>query len=424
MASIGSSYNVPPTDAVSSADIVIGISGTGGAGALEAAIGAARSGIAEYLDPDRTRIVVAESDPGSAAHQYAESDTPTRVPLTAVAYDVDSRDLLRLPYHGLPGRAHALRALLEAARAAGARACVVLDASLHHDVTPEHVRWLVRPIIDDQMDFVTPYHPRHTADGAITKSILYPMFRAVFGCAIRQPAAREFGCSSAALEHLLAQRVWEEVGRDEAIDIWMTTEAVCGGLRVSEAQLAPAEHVSDAVDASTALSQIAGSLFVEVERRAARWQRMRNPMPACQVGPITQPHGPEPVIDVRQLIESFQLGYADLQEVWAEILPPVTLLELKALAHAPADRFRLDDRMWARIVYDFAVGHRLQMIRREHLLGSLTPLYFGWLSSFVIRTQDACAASVDERLDEVYQGFEAEKPYLISRWRWPERFRS
>ena len=55
MASIGSSYNVPPTDAASSADIVIGISGTGGAGALEAAIGAARSGIAEYLDPDRTR---------------------------------------------------------------------------------------------------------------------------------------------------------------------------------------------------------------------------------------------------------------------------------------------------------------------------------------------------------------------------------
>jgi hypothetical protein len=415
---------VPQTEAASSADVVIGISGTGDAVALDTALDAVRSGIAEYLDTTRTRIVVAESDPAMGAHQYAEADAHTRVPLTAVAYDVDSRDLLRLPYHGLPGRAHALRALLEAARDTGARACAVLDASLHHRVTPEHVRWLVRPILDDQMDFVAPYYPRHTADGAITKSILSPMFRTVFGCPIRQPAAREFGCSNGALQHLLSQRVWGEVGRDEAIDIWMTTEAVCGGLRVCEAQLPAAQHVADAVDASTALSQVAGSLFVEVERRAAFWQRLRNPVPTCEVGPSAHAEGPEPATDVRQLIESFQRGFADLHEVWSEILPPVTVLELKALAKAPIDRFRLDDRSWARIVYDFAVGHHLQVIRRDHLLGSLTPLYFGWLSSFVLHTQDACDGIVDRRLEAVYRGFEAEKPYLISRWRWPERFRS
>ncbi len=166
---------MPPPESVSSSEVVIGISGTADAVALEAAIEAVRSGIAGYLDTTRTRIVIAESDPALGQH-YADEGTRTRVPLTAVAYDVDSRDLLRVPYHGLPGRAHALRALLEAARDVGARACAVLDASLHH-VTPDHVRWLVRPILDDQMDFVTPYYPRHTAEGAITKSILYPMFR-------------------------------------------------------------------------------------------------------------------------------------------------------------------------------------------------------------------------------------------------------
>jgi hypothetical protein len=136
------------------------------------------------------------------------------------------------------------------------------------------------------------------------------------------------------------------------------------------------------------------------------------------------PEGPEPAIDVRQLIESFQLGFADLEEVWSEILPPVTVLELRRLAQTPVDRFRLDDRSWARIIYDFTVGHHLQVIRRDHLLGCLTPLYLGWLSSLVLHTQDAAATAVAERLEAVCRGFEAEKPYLISRWRWPERFRS
>ncbi len=215
MASIGSSCSVPPTDPVPPSDVVIGLSGIEGSAALDSGIDAARSGIATYLDAARTRLVVAESEEAAGAHQHQDAGMRARVPVTAVAYDVDSRDLLRVPYHGLPGRAHALRALLETARASGARACAVIDASLPNGVTPEHVRWLVRPILDNQLDFVTPFYARHPAEGAITKSILGPVFRTVFGCPIRQPAARDFGCSAGALRHLLEQRVWDEVGRDE-----------------------------------------------------------------------------------------------------------------------------------------------------------------------------------------------------------------
>jgi hypothetical protein len=404
--------------------VIIGISGPGDASVLEAAVDAARRGIAACLNPARTRIVLAEGDPALATHRFASSPADAAVPLTAIAYDVDSRDLLRLPYHGLPGRAHALRAVLETARDAGARVCAVLEAGPHRSITPEQVRWLVRPLLDDQIDFVTPYYPRRRAEGAISKSILYPMLRAVFGCPVRQPAAREFGCSSNAIHHLLAQRVWDDVGRDETIDIWMTTEAVYGGLRVCEAQFTAAPQGGDTADVSTAVSQTVNSLFVEVERRATTWQRTRNPLSFCQVGTAGQPEGPDPPTDVPALIESFRLGYADLNEVWSEILPTVTLLELKALARGPVERFRLEDRAWARIIYDFAVAHRQQLIRRDHLLGSLTPLYLGWLASFLLRAERACPSAIDECLEAVCHGFEAEKPYLISRWRWPERFQS
>jgi len=413
---------VPTTDGPSQTDVVIGIAGASPA-TLGPAIDAVRSGITQYLDPRHARIFVADSGPSDGAIVHAHERSAGAVPLAAVAYDVDSRDLLRVPYHGLPGRVHALRALLEAARACGARACAILDAGLP-GTTADRIRWLVRPVLDADADLVTAYYPRHPVEGAITKSILYPMFRAIFNCPIRQPAAREFGCSNRALSYLLAQQVWEEEDRDAAIDIWITTEAVCGGLRMCEAQLRGPQHDLDVADVATSIAQVAGALFLEVEARAALWQRARSPVSVQRVGAPVCAEGPAPAVDVHHFIDSFKLGYDELNEVWREILPPMAILDLKRLARAPVDQFALDDRSWARIVYDFAVGFHQQTIRREHLLGSLTPLYFGWLSSFVLETRDAEAAAVDARLERVCLGFEAEKPYVISRWRWPERFRS
>jgi hypothetical protein len=413
---------VPKTDADSQAEVVIGIAGASAA-TLGPAIDVVRSGIMQYLDPRHARILVAASAPSDGAIAHAHQSSGDLVPLAAIAYDVDPRDLLRVPYHGLPGRAHALQALLEAARESGARACAILDASLT-GMTPDRIRWLVRPVLDADMDVVTAYYPRHPFEGAITKSILYPMFRAVFNCPIRQPAAREFGCSAQALSYLLAQHVWEEEDRDAAIDIWITTEAVCGGMRMCEAQLGGPQHDLAVADVATTVAQVAGALFLEVEARAALWQRARSTVAVQRVGAPVCADGPGPTVDVEDLIESFKLGYAELDEVWREILPPLTILDLKRLARAPVGQFALDDRSWARIVYDFAVGFHLQTIRREHLLRSLTPLYLGWLSSFVLESRDAGAAAVDARLERVCLGFEAEKPYVISRWRWPERFRS
>jgi hypothetical protein len=413
---------VATTDAAASqADVVIGIAGASAA-TLGSAIDVVRSGITQYLDPRHARIVVADSGPSDGAIAQAQQRSGDSVPLTAVAYDVDSRDLLRVPYHGLPGRVHALQALLEAARGCGASACAILDASLP-GMSPDRIRWLVRPILDAEMDVVTAYFPRHPFEGAITKSILYPMFRAVFNCPIRQPAARDFGCSAHALSHLLAQHVWQEEDRDAAIDIWITTEAVCGGMRMCEAQLSGQRDVAVA-DVATTVAQVAGALFFEVEGRAPLWQRARSVVAVQRVGAPVCVDAPRPAVDVLDLIESFKLGYAELNEVWREILPPLTILDLRRLARAPVEQFALDDRTWARIVYDFAVGYHLQTIRRDHLLGSLTPLYLGWLSSFVLECRDAEAAAVDARLERVCRGFEAEKPYMISRWRWPERFQS
>jgi hypothetical protein len=52
----------------------------------------------------------------------------------------------------------------------------------------------------------------------------------------------------------------------------------------------------------------------------------------------------------------------------------------------------------------------------------MTPLYLGWLASYALEMQNAAADAAEQRLERLCQAFEAARPYLVSRWRWPDRF--
>ena len=143
------------------------------------------------------------------------------------------------------------------------------------------------------------------------------------------------------------------------------------------------------------------------------------------------PHNGKVLAYVRRYRDDVILCLANLSRmvqpakssIWTWVLPPRTIVELRKLTETVPDRFRFDDRLWASIVYDFALGYSLRVMPRDHLLRSLTPLYTGWLASFVLQMRSASLAQIEERVEQVCLGFESEKRYLISRWRWPERLR-
>ena len=103
------------------------------------------------------------------------------------------------------------------------------------------------------------------------------------------------------------------------------------------------------------------------------------------------------------------------------VLPASTLFELRKLSRLPLDQFRMPDDLWVKIVYDFAIAHRLRTISRDHLLRSMTPLYAGWAASYALELL-LSASSPERRLERLSLAFEAGKPHLVSRWRWPDRF--
>jgi hypothetical protein len=82
----------------------------------------------------------------------------------------------------------------------------------------------------------------------------------------------------------------------------------------------------------------------------------------------------------------------------------------------------MPDELWVRIVYDFALAHRLRILSRSHLMGALAPLYLAWVASYAGEVATISNLAAEGRLERLAQAYEAGKPYLLSRWRWPDRF--
>jgi hypothetical protein len=163
-------------------------------------------------------------------------------------------------------------------------------------------------------------------------------------------------------------------------------------------------------------------MYLAMERNSKTWQRVRSSEEVPMLGETTAVSGEPGKVDAGGMMESFQIGLRNLFDVWSLVLPPATLLELKRVSRNGTQTFRFPDKVWARLVLDFGVGYHTRIIAREHLLRALMPLYLGWLASFVLEVESLNPEQADARVEQLCRGFEAEKPYLISRWRWPDRF--
>jgi hypothetical protein len=263
-----------------------------------------------------------------------------------------------------------------------------------------------------------PIYPEEKYDGLINKGLLAPLSRALYGRRVRAPLAFDL-CAG---ENTLARLADEEQAIRDWQLIWPANTAAVNGGRIGQTAVTFSHAAqTDGFDLSAVLGELAGSLFQETEAQAAFWQRVRGSQPVTRYGEPIVVNENSRRIDPRPMVESFVIGLQNLEEVWRLILPPATVLELKRLARLDAEQFRMPDDLWARIIYDFALAHRMRRVSRTHVLGALTPLYLGWVASYTQEVSNATAQEADRRIEQLARAYEEQKPYFVSRWRWPER---
>jgi hypothetical protein len=322
-------------------------------------------------------------------------------------------------------RGHLLKLVFESAAELGATVLVVIDANFA-TIEPSAIGRLVGSVFHEGADYVAPYYARPGFGGAITSSIVYPFTRALYGRRLRFPAGSEFACSAKFAQACSAQAPWggsADAGRI-VTDLWLVHRALTGSFKVNQAVVGirPSALSDEDTELSAILARVLGSLFSEAERNVHIWQRIRGSEPVPIIGsPGDAPHPAVP-IDINRTVDAFRLGLGHLMPVWESVLPPTTLHELSKLGRRAPAEFRLPDAIWAKIVFDFAIGFHGRVMTREHLLSAFAPLYLGWLASFATEMAGADFERCESRVEQLCSQFEQDKPYLISRWRWPDRF--
>jgi hypothetical protein len=203
--------------------------------------------------------------------------------------------------------------------------------------------------------------------------------------------------------------------------LWPVSEAAVSGLSVEEIDVGtrmlpqPAEPNLNAI-----LTMVTGSLFADIEAKAAFWQRPRRLPPGNRTYSVSQEI--ERDVDIGPMVEAFRLAFSNLQEIWSLVLAPNSLLGLKRLSVVEPSTFRMPENLWARIVFDFLVAYRLRTLNRGHLLGALIPLYLAWVAGHLNVVKSGTNSEV--HVEAVAAAFESDKQYIVSRWRWPDRFNS
>jgi hypothetical protein len=283
------------------------------------------------------------------------------------------------------------------------------------------LKGLAQGITQGHADVVMPRLRTGATDGLVNSALLYPMTRALLGQDIRFPLPHNIGLSQRALERLASEAQREmAAGKSDSL-LWPVSIATASSYSVRQVDSDDRLPAPAGTDFNRLFSEVVGSLLADTEARAMNWQRSRYVAPAHSAAPSATQPAQEAGADVVSMVEGFRVAYANLLPIWSLVLPPQSLLALKKLAPVPPQAFQFPPELWARIVYDFALAFHLRTINRNHLLGALTPLYLAWAASH-IRSCGGDAIEAERLVHVTAAAFEAEKPYFVSRWRWPDRF--
>jgi hypothetical protein len=405
------------------ADVVVGIATYNDADRIGQALRAIVSQCEALGGSASCLIVQADGSSTDGTAERASEVTSTSVPLQRIGYLLEGIDKVSGPYRAVPAKGNAVRTVFREARRIGAKACVIVDV----DVENFSEGWLdgmLRPVLVNGVDFVAPRYAVRRLAGTMNSGLAYPLTRALYGKRVRYPLGGDLACSMAFMDRVVDDPAWDSDTARSSVDLWLTTRAAAGGMRIGEAWLGAKRQVwRDAGgDMAQPLAKVLAALFGGAERWQSTWQKVRGSTRVDVVQGTEAVDVAEVPVDIRQGMEGFRLAQRHLDELWRLVLPPRTLLDLKKLAVAPDESFRLADDVWARIVYDFMLAYHHRSLGREHVLTAFAPLFGAWVSSFVAEVMEATPAQVEERLEQLCLRFEGEKPYLISRWRWPDRF--
>ncbi|HUT89211.1 MAG TPA: glycosyltransferase [Thermoguttaceae bacterium] len=278
----------------------------------------------------------------------------------------------------------------------GARAIVCVDADLI-SITPEWIKYMATPILEDGYDYLAPLYSRHKYDGTITNNICYPIIYGIFGRNIRQPIGGDFALSDRLARHLVSVP-WHRTTHEYGVDVFMTMHALLGDYRVGQVGLGSKVHKPSAPKLGPMFVHVVSTALVTVAGSFEQWKSVTAVEDTRVFG--LQELAPAQDLDVdRALIRKnsvggFQATVDDLRKY----LSPDVVQRLEKTFAAP-DGPRIDTDFWVDILFDVIAAFP-GCDDRQRLVESMRGLYFGRVYSFMNDTWELSSAECEAPIRE------------------------
>jgi hypothetical protein len=165
--------------------------------------------------------------------------------------------------------------------------------------------------------------------------------------------------------------------------------------------------------------QVVGTIFSMMTHFQSFWTDIKYSRPTSiygfGLGEVEMP--PKVEVNASKLFENFHNGFEEYEEVWKKVLFSDVFQKLQEIRSMKERIFNFPTDLWARILYDMALGYRDAVVENDLLMESLIPLYFGRTFSFVKKTKRMSTQQAEEAIEEDCLTFEMTKPYLLRRWK-------
>lgn len=399
---------------VGEVDILVGLPTHNNAGSIAPVLQSIQAGILECFP--RERVVIINADGGS------QDGTPELVTGASIddvwsaskVYALRTLHAISTQYAPTPEPGTALRTILAAADLLRARACVLISPD-STTIQPDWLQRLVGPVYHDSFDLVSPIYRRQKFEGLLTRNLLYPMTRAVYGYGIREPYASEFSISGRLATDFLNKPLWNQEWDRIGAEVCLTITALTGKYRVCQSFLGTkAQPVGSASDVVAAMRRTVGALFSSLDNNFPLWSSVAGSQPVPTFGAQSELTPAPTQMSRTRLWSMFASGVAQLEPLFRSILSPSTLSELKRIAVLEVNEFHYPADVWARTVFEFAASFHRSVISRDHIVQALVPLYRGRTLSFLLENRDG--DDIETSVESVCGEFERLKPYLLEIW--------
>ena len=291
-----------------------------------------------------------------------------------------------------PGKGWNFANAFRKAYALGARAIVCVDADLI-SITPEWMKYMAAPVLEEGFDYLTPLYSRHKYDGTITNNICYPLIYGILGRDIRQPIGGDFALSGRLARHIVSVP-WHRTTHQYGVDIFMTMNALLGDYRVAQVGLGAKIHKPSAPKLGQMFIQVVSTALLTVAGSFQRWKSVRSVEKTPVFGLKELATAQDLEVDREMIRGNAAKGFEETADALKEYLSPGVVRRLEA-TFAESDGPRIDTDFWVDILFDVIAAFPT-CEDPARLVESMRGLYWGRVYSFMNDTWELSSAQCEE----------------------------